>query len=199
MAGPAVFLTHGLTLERGVVPATIFLVLAYGFLILVSALSVESVFARHEPTLARCAAFGLAAHGLFVVLVCALLLAHLGFAGEFGATDGAEADTVQAAARSQALNINAVRASAFLFLALGLAALGVLIAWSGAVARWLGWYGAVAGALGFAVVLAALFDVHWANVAFIGTVLAMFGFLLAVGVRLLARETREAATGQGAT
>ena len=48
---------------------TILLVLAYGFMIILSALFIYVVFHSHERTLALFGAFGLAAHGLFLVLV----------------------------------------------------------------------------------------------------------------------------------
>ncbi len=138
-------------------------------------------------------AFGLAAHGLFVVLVCALLLAQLEFAQEFGATGGAETDSVAAAARALALPMHMIRAFTFLFLGLGLVPLGVLIAWSGAVARWVGWLGVVAGVLGFLGVLAGLFNVGEGGLML--GIFLMFGFILILGVRLLVRETLEATAG----
>ena len=138
---------------------------------------------------------GLAAHGLFVVLVCALLLAQLEFAQKFVATGEAETDSVAAAARVLALTMGSIRVSTFLFLGLGLVPLGVLIAWSGAVARWLGWFGVVAGVLGFLGVLAVLFSLGVSELVFMSGVILMFVFILSLGIRLLVRRTREATAG----
>ena len=194
VVGLAAFLAHGLTLDQGVVPMTVLLVLVYGFMIILSALLVYLIFHSHERTLALFGAFGLAAHGVFAVLVCALLLTQLEFAQEFGATGGAEPDSVAAAARALALTMNMIRAFTFLFLGLGLVPLGVLIAWSGAVARWLGWLGVVASVLGFLGVLAGLFNVGEGGLMIVGIFL-MFGFVLVLGVRLLVRKTLEATEG----
>ena len=71
--------------------------------------------------------------------------------------------------------------------------LGALIAWSGAVARWLGWLGVVSGIVGFLVLLAKLFDVV-VGAPFMLMILAEYVFILILGVRLLVRETREATT-----
>ena len=97
-----------------------------------------------------------------------------------------------AAARALALTMGSIRATTFLFLGLGLVPLGVLIAWSGAVARWLGWLGVVAGVLGFLGVLAAIFNVVVGRLMFMSVIFLMFGFILILGVRLLVRETLEA-------
>ncbi len=192
VTGLVAFWAHGLTLDQGVVPMTVLLVLVYGFMIILSALLVYLIFHSHERTLALFSAFGLAAHGLFVVLVCALLVAQLEFAQEFAATGEAETDSVAAAARALALTMGSIRASTFLFLGLGLVPLGVLIAWSGAVARWLGWVGVVAGVLGFLGVLAVIFNVVVGGLMFMSGIYLMFGFIFILGVRLLVRETREA-------
>ncbi len=192
VTGLVSFLAHGLTLDQGVRPITILLVLVYGFMIILSALLIYLIFHSHERTLALFGAFGLAAHGLFVVLVCALLLAQLEFAKEFVTTGGAETDSVAAAARVLALTMGSIRTCTFLFLGLGLVPLGVLIAWSGAVARWLGWLGVVAGVLGFLGVLAVIFKVGVGRLMFMPGIFLMFGFILILGIRLLVRETREA-------
>ncbi len=197
VTGLVAFLAHGLTLDQGVGRMTILLVLVYGFMIILCAVLVYLIFDSHERTLALVGAFGLAAHGLFVVLVCALLLAQLEFAQEFVATGEAETDSVAAAATALALTMGIIRASAFLFLGLGLVPLGVLIAWSGAVARWLGWLGVVAGVLGFLGVLAVLFNVVVGRLMFMSGIFSMFGFLLILGIRLLVWETREATAGLG--
>ncbi len=195
VAGLVAFWAHGLTMDQGVVPMTVLLILAYGFMIILSALLVYLIFHSHERTLALFGAFGLAAHGLFVVLVCALLVAQLEFAREFAATDGAETDAVAAAARVLALTMGSIRVFTFLFLGLGLVPLGVLIARSGAVARWLGWLGVVAGVLGFLGVLAVMFNVAVGGGMFMSGILLMFGFILILGIRLLVRKTREATAG----
>ena len=196
VAGLVAFLAHGLTLDQGVVPMTVLLVLVYGFMIILSALLVYLIFHSHERTLALLGAFGLAAHGLVVVLGCALLLVQLEFAQEFGATGGAETGSAAAAARALALTMNMIRAFTFLFLGLGLVPLGVLIAWSGAVARWVGWLGVVAGVLGFLGVLAGLFKVGEGGLMMMG-IFSMFGFILVLGVRLLVGEMLEVTAGLG--
>ncbi len=191
VTGLVAFLAHGLTLDQGVGPMTILLVLAYGFMIILCALLVYLIFHSHERTLALVGAFGLAAHGLFVVLVCALLLAQLEIAQEFVATGEAETDSVAAAARALAFAMGSIRIFTFLFLGLGLVPMGVLIAWSGAVARWLGWLGIVAGVMGFLGVLAVTFNVVVGPLMFMSGILLMLGFLFILGIRLLVRGTRQ--------
>lgn len=194
VAGFVAFLGHGLTLSTvGIGHTTILLVLMYGFLIILSATPLYLTFRSHERTLALFGAFGLAAHGLFVVLVCALILAQFSFEREFAATSGAEADAVAAVGRALELTMDKIRTSAFLFLALGLAPLGVLIACSGAVARWVGWLGAVAGILGFLGVFAFYVG---GPASMLYVIFLMFGFIFILGVRLLARATRQATAGK---
>ena len=194
VTGLVTILAH-LTMDQGVVPLTVLFVLIYGFMIILSALLVYVIFHSHERTLALISAFGMAAHGLFVVLVCALLLAQLEFSQEFVATGEAETDSVAAAARALALAMGSIRVSMFLFLGLSLVPLGVLIAWSGAVARWLGWLGIVAGVMGFLGVLAVTFNVVVGPLMFMSGILLMFGFILILGFWLLVRGTREASAG----
>ena len=50
--GLVAFLAHGKTLDQGVVPMTVLLVLVYGFMIILSALLVYVIFHSHERTLA---------------------------------------------------------------------------------------------------------------------------------------------------
>ena len=195
VTGLAAFLAHGLTLDQGVGRMTILLVLVYGLMIILCALPVYLVFHSHERALALFGASGLAAHGLFVVLVSALLVAQLEFAQEFVATDEAETDSVAAAARALALTMGSIRVFTFLFLGLGLVPLGVLITRSGAVAHWLGWLGVVAGVLGFVGVLAVICNVVMGRLVFMSGIVLMFGFILTLGIRLLARGTREATAG----
>ena len=157
------FLGHGVTLSTlGAGLTTILFVLIYAFLVILSAMTLYLTFRPHEQTLALFGTFGLAAHGLFIVLTCALLLAGLEFPEEFAATFGAETDSVVAAASALELTMDKIRTSAFIFLGLGLVALGVLIAWSGAVARWVGWLGIVGGILGFVGLLAGSSTSSWA-------------------------------------
>ena len=188
------FLGHFVALKAHLtLPLVVLFVLMYGVLIFLSAPTLYLTFRAHERTLALFGASGLAAHGLFVVLVCAMILARFKFAQEFTTTGGAETDAVVAAARALGLAMDKIRTSAFLFLGLGLVPLGVLIAWSGAVARWVGWLGVVGASLGFLGVLAGLFDVLVGGPASIPiAVLMMFVFMLILGVRLVVRETREA-------
>ncbi len=197
ISGLMAFLAHGLTLGRGVGPMTILLVLMYGFLTILSAVAVYMVFNSRERFLAIIGAFGLGGHGLFVVLVSALLVAQLEFAREFTTTGEPGTDSVTAAARSLALTMGSIRAFAFLFLGFGLASLGGLIAWSGAFARWLGWLGVFAGVLGFLGALMVIFNVALSPFIFMTGVFLMFVFILALGIRLLVRRTREKAVKVG--
>ena len=88
------FLGHVVTLRTlGAGLTTIQWVLIYGFLVILSGLILYPVFRPHEPTLALISAFGLAAHGLFIVLTCNLLLAGLESPQEFARTFGAETDS----------------------------------------------------------------------------------------------------------
>ncbi len=175
----------------GAASTTILLVLVYGLLITLSAIPLYLTFRQHEQTLALFSSVGLVAHGLFIVLACALILAQLEFAQEFAVGSGAEADTGVAATSALEVMTKKIRYSAVLFLGLALVPLGALIAWSGAVARWLGWLGVVSGILGFLVLLAKLFDVVVGAPSML-MILAEYVFILILGVRLLVRETREA-------
>ncbi len=187
------FLGHVVTLiVLGAGPVTIFLVLVYGLLIFLSAATLYLIFGPHDRPLALFGATGLAAHGVFIVIVCAMILAQFEFAQEFPATDGAEGQSVAAAGRALQLAMDKIRTSAFVFMGLGLMPLGALIAWSGAVARWIGWLGVVGGILGFFGLLAALLDVVGGGRGSIlvwATFLTAFGFLLILGVRLLMLES----------
>ena len=191
------FLGHVVTLlTMGAGLTTIVFVLVYGFPVSLSGLALYRTFRTHEPTLASFSAFGFAAHGLFIVLTAALLLAGLRFPQEF-ATFGAETSSVTGAASVLELSMDKIRTSAFVFLGLGLLPLGVLIARTGAVARWVGWLGVVAGVLGFFGMLALLSGLFAGRPAgmqaqITALTLTAFGFILILGVRLLARETREA-------
>ena len=198
VAGIVAFLVHGVTLSTvGVGPTTILFVLIYGFLIILSATPLYMTFRTHERTLALFGALGLAAHGLLVVLVCALILAQFAFVKEFAVTGGTATDAGPAGARALELTMDKIRACAFLFLALGLAPLGVLIAWSGAVARWVGFLGVVVGILGFLGVLAGLFNVYVGGpAAMLSVIFLMFGFIFILGVRLVVRETRVVTAGK---
>ena len=196
VAGFVAFLGHVVTLlTLGAGLTTIRFVLIYGFLVILSAMALYLAFHPHERTLALFSAFGFAAHGLFIVLTSILLLAGFEFPEEFAVTFGAKTDSVVGAASALEATMDKIRTSAFIFLGLGVAPLGVLIAWSGAVARWLGWLGAVSGGLGFFGVLASLFDVVVGRLMFMSIIFLMFGFILILGVRLLVRETREATAG----
>ncbi len=183
------FLGHVITLVLGTGPVTVSLVLVYGLLIFLSAATLYLIFGPHDRSLALFGATGLAAHGVFIVIVCAMILAQFEFAQEFPATDG---QSVAAAGRALELAMDKIRTSAFVFMGLGLMPLGALIAWSGAVARWIGWLGVVGGILGFFGLLAALMDVVGGGRGSIlvwTTFLTAFGFLLILGVRLLMLES----------
>lgn len=185
------FLGHVVTLGTlGAGATTIQFVFIYGILIFLSAVALYVTFRPHEEILALFGSVALAAHGLLIVLTCTFLLAGLVFPQEF-ATFGAETDAGVASAIESTMD--KIRTSSFIFLCLGLAPLGVLIAWSGAVARWVGWAAIVGGTLGFLSMLAAVFGI---DVGGLGSILlpivaiTTFGFMLVLGVRLIVRETR---------
>ena len=197
LAGFVAFLGHGVTaFTLGAGPTTILFVLLYGFLVFLSAAILYQTFRSHERTLALFGACGLAAHGLFTVLTCALLLAGLKFPEEFAATFGAEHGSGLGGALESTMD--KIRTLMFVFLGLGLVPLGALIAWSGAVARWVGWLGVVSGTLGFLGAMAALFDVVGGAAAVLipVAVFSMFVFVFVLGIRLVVRETHEP-TGPG--
>ncbi len=192
MAGFVAFLGHVVTLfTLGAGRITILFVFTYGILVFLSAVTLYLAFRPHDETLALLGAFGFATHGLFIVLTCALLLAGWRFPEEFAATFG---ETGSAVGGALELTMDKIRTSAFVFLSLGLVPLGVLIAWSGAVARWIGWLGVVGGMVGFLSTVAGLFDVDMAGLTSVLLMIALlsaFGFLLILGVRLVAREASE--------
>ena len=190
------FLGHVATLLiLGAGRTTILFVLVYGVLVILSAMTLYQTFRPHEPTLALFGAFGLTAHGLFIVLTCILLLAGMDFPAEFAMTFGAKTDSVVGAASVREATMDKTRTSAFVFLGLGVVPLGVLIAWSGAVARWVGWLGVAGGIPGSLGLLAGLFKVDLGRPTSILieiALLAMLVFMLVLGIRLLVRETRAA-------
>lgn len=187
------FLGHVVTLAvSGTGQLTFLLVLVYGFLIMLSAMTLYLVFGQHDRTLALFGAAGLAVHGMFIVIVCAIILARFTFIEEFAGNNGEAGEAVAVAARALALAMDKIRSSAFIFMGLGLAALGILIAWSGAVARWMGWLGIGSGLLGFLSLMGGLFNfvaVDRDSILVLLTFLSSFGFLVILGVRLLLRET----------
>lgn len=182
VAGFLAFLGHfGTLITPGIGRTTFLFIFMYGILVLLSAVTLYVTFRSHDETLALLGAFGFAAHGLCIVLACALILAGLKFPEEFAGALELTADNI--------------RMSAFVFLSLGLVPLGVLIAWSGAVPRWIGWLGVVGGIVGFLSNVPGLLDVDiggLTSILFMSAVLSAFGFMLILGVRLVARETVEA-------
>ncbi len=192
VAGFAAFLGHLVVLVtlRALSP-TILLVLAYGLLMLLSAVALYLAFRPHEEALALFSASGLAAHGLFVVLACALILAHTEFAQKFSATS--QTDAVAAPAAALELAMNKIRSSAFAFLGVGFFPLGALVLRGGAIARWVGWLGIVSGLLGFLGSLAGLFEAFGAgNRVMLASIVPSFGFMLVIGIQLLLRQPRAA-------
>ncbi len=188
IASVLLFLGHVVTL-LGLGPGrtTIVFVLVYGFPIGLAGLALYSTFRGVEPTLAAFGAFGLAAHSLFVVLTAALLLAGLRFPDQF-ATFGAAAMPGMGVASVLELTMDKIRTSAFVFLGLGLLPVGLLIARSGSLARWVGWLGVVAGAVAFVSMLAHLSGASVGPLVGIltqVTALAVFGFMVVLGVQLL--------------
>ena len=82
-----------------------------------------------------------------------------------------------------------IRTTAFVFMGLGLIPLGGLIVRSGAVSRWVGWLVLVGGSLGFVGMFAKLVNVDFAPLRIVA--LALFIPMLVLGIRLLARKTRD--------
>ena len=172
--------------------ATILLVFMYGFLVSLSGVSLYLTFRPHGQAFALFGAFGFTVHGLFVVLACAHLLAGFQLPQELAAAPRGGTESMAGAAVALDLAMDRIRASGFMFLGLGMAALGVLIVRSGAVARSMGWFGIVGGAVGFFGFLAGISNLMLGTVASVVTItviLGVFAFILILGVRLLARET----------
>ena len=193
-----VFLGHLGTLFALGADLAILLVLMYGFLGSLSGAALYMTFRPHGQALALFGAFGFVAHGLFIVLAAALLLAGLQLPQELAAAPGGGTESVAGAVAALELAMDKIRASAFLFLGVGMAALGVLIVWSGALARWMGWLGVVSGTVGFFVLLVGLSNVVLGRAASILTLLVVltpFTFTLILGVTLFLRGTRGGAAG----
>ena len=137
---------------------------------------------------------GLAVHGLFVVLFHIMFLVLMESAQEYAETSGAEADAVAIVAGTLLVFLFRVQGVTWIFFGLGLVPLGILIARSGAVARWVGWMGVVSGILGFFGGVVMLYQIAMGGLANLMGIafFSPFVFILILGVRLLVRETREA-------
>ncbi len=193
LVGVVSFLTHFVTFSvlRNDV-ATIALILVYGVFVLLSAVGMYLTFRPHEPTLSLFGALGFAVHGLFIVLIGAILLAGLRLPEEFPTTFGNDDGAMVAALE---LATAKIRTSAFVISSIGLLALGILILWSAAVPRWMGWMAATGGVVGFPSMLAALIGVDPLGVNSIVMIIAFLtglAFMLALGTRLVGWRTREA-------
>ena len=197
VAAHVFFLAHSVTYALDKASATVLLILLYGLFVVLSAMTLYLTFARLERTVALLGASGLAVHGIFMVAGCALLLARFDLAAELTPAGGSEPESVAAIARALELAVIKLRFAAFVFLSLGMLALGGLIARSGAVARWLGWLGVVGGIVGVPLMLASLLGIDLGGSADIPTMavfLPALVFLIGLGVRLLAREVGEGNT-----
>lgn len=188
------FVGHGIVflIQGAVGGAVIFFIFLYGALIFLSAVALYQTFRSYERTLSLFGALGFAAHGLCVVLLCALVMAQVQFAQELGASGGEKTEAVKTVFKALDLTMFKVLTTAFILLNLGLAPLGILIVWSGAVARWVGWLGVVGGSLGFVILSAGLFDFiadGAATTLTFSSILTAFVFILILGIRLIARET----------
>lgn len=198
LAGVASFLGHFVTffvLRNDV--ATIALIFVYGLFVFLSAVGLYMTFRWYEPTLSLFGALAFGVHGLFIVLICAVMLAGLRFPVEFPATFGGDEGAMFAAVE---MAMDKIRMSAFVFSSIGLVALGVLIIWSAAVPRWMGWVAVAGGGIGFPSMFAALIGVDPLGINAIVVIVAFLtalGFMLVLGVRLLWWRTREAAGSTG--
>lgn len=167
-----------------------------------------STFRPHEPTLATVGAYGLLAGGVLLLAGAGSGVALHDLAGEWSATGGAQAEQVLTSARAVALVFAFFANIAFFLLFGGVSAFGALIAWTGAIPRWLGWLAVFSGvlqalSLTVGLVTGALWDMVMGSA--IGTGLfsyLIFGsffsavlWLLITGGWLLVRGTQEA-TGQ---
>ena len=179
---------------RGGVLTNMVFLLIYGFLVILSALALYLAFRLHERTMALFGAFALATHGLFVILFNILFLVVMESAQQFAETSGAGADAVAIVASTFLVFLFRVGGATWIFLGLGLVPLGILIAWSGAVSRWIGWIGVVSGILGFFGGVVMLYQIAMGGLAnFMGIAFfSPFVFILILGVRLVGWETREA-------
>ena len=192
-SGVVVFMSHLVTFfVLDAKSVTILLVLVYGLMIFLSAAAIYMTFGRHDRTLALFSATGFAAHGMLIVIACSLILTYFQLGDEFPVAAGAERGPAAAAKSAIELTMDMIRTSAFIFMGLGLIPLGLLIVWSGVVARWVGWLGLGCGILGCFGLLAALFGFvgGFDSIMFGISFVSSFAFLAILGVRLLVRETR---------
>lgn len=170
-----------------------------------SAGSLYSTFRLHEPTLATVGAYGFLAGGTLLLVGAGTGAALHDLAGEWSALSGARAEQVFTSARAVALAFEFLGIVSFFVLLGGVLAFGGLIAWTGAMPRWLGALAVLSGVLlvlGLTVGLltGALWDLVMGS--FIGTglfsylingsLLAALLWLLVTGGWLLVRGTEEA-------
>lgn len=190
VTGFVAFMSHiatGVALGPG--RTTVLAAWAYGILITLAAVALYPAFRRFEETLALFGAVGLAAHGLLFMLTGAVLLAGARFPQEFAIfSDG---DTAASALESTAFT---VQRSGLVFMSVSFVAIGVLISRSAAVARWIGWLGVAAGIAILLYALSELLEIRTAGFARTFLEIALlggFGFVVVLGVRLVAREMLE--------
>lgn len=187
LAGSIVlFLGHIGTLFGGWMKATILLVLLYGVLLFLATVPVYLVFRTRDHVLSLFSALAFAAHGICVILTCDLILADLVLAERFAAAPNTDADAAGLVSTALEIAMDHIRTSTFFVLGLGVTPLGLLIARSGVVARPIGWLGVITGHLALVGIGAHLFGfLPGGSLMMISLVLAMFVFLLVLGVRLV--------------
>ena len=161
-------------------------------ILVAAATALYVTFRPHERALAMFGSFVFLAAGVGFMgsAVTGMALFELG--DEFGSASGAQADRLVTTARAVALVD--FSSGAFLFLALGLLAFGALIAWSGALPRWLGWLAVLIAPLTLLGFLTFVADIFFVFILADG-IAAVLWFIL-TGSWLFRRGTQEAgATG----
>ena len=74
------FLAHIPAYAMGNEKVLVFCLFIYGMLVIAAGLTLYQTFCHHEQTLAIFGSFGLAAHGLFIVLICTMMFASMAMA-----------------------------------------------------------------------------------------------------------------------
>ena len=149
-------------------------------------------FRPHGEALALFGALGFVGLGLTLAITSVGHAAVALMAGEYVEASGTQqADAIIAGVRPVAVASEyALFSALWAFLPVGLVSLGALIAWSGALPRWLGWLAVVSG---ITIPFAWLGNVAdaFGLVGIIGVIVGVI-WLFYTGIRLILRGTREA-------